>query len=142
MCWDATRCYLSFQLSEIESLVEDRIAQDPFVNFLLFQLLSWLVLLLLRSRVFVYNIYKPCFLQKFFIVEFKDRGSKWNYNSEFHGQMEKLDQNLHQNLNACIYLGNLICHVSCQNSDIFIWIRSVNSQSISVYYCNLKRSKK
>lgn len=136
------------------------------VNFLLFQLLSWFVLLLLR--VFAYNIYmfsSEIFHDGISMVKectFKDIGSKlkWNYNalisSGILNSMVRWKSLIRQNFRVKIRtraffvrvykcLGNLICHVSCQNSHIFffIWIRiSVNLQSISVYYYNLKRNKK
>lgn len=138
------------------------------VNFLLFQLLSWFVLLLLR--VFAYNIYifsSKTFHDGISMVKectFKDIGSKlkWNYNalisSGILNSMVRWKRLIRQNFRVKIRtraffvrvykcLGNLICHVwlSCQNSHIFffIWIRiSVNLQSISVYYYNLKRNKK
>lgn len=138
------------------------------VNFLLFQLLSWFVLLLLR--VFAYNIYmfsSEIFHDGISMVKectFKDIGSKlkWNYNALISNDRGILNSMIRWKSLICqnfrvkirtraffvrVYkcLGNLICHVSCQNSHIFffIWIRiSVNLQSISVYYYNLKRNKK
>lgn len=138
------------------------------VNFLLFQLLSWFVLLLLR--VFAYSIYifsSKTFHDGISMVKectFEDIGSKlkWNYNalisSGILNSMVRWKRLIRQNFRVKIRtraffvrvykcLGNLICHVwlSCQNSHIFffIWIRiSVNLQSISVYYYNLKRNKK
>lgn len=138
------------------------------VNFLLFQLLSWFVLLLLR--VFAYSIYmfsSEIFHDGISMVKestFKDIGSKlkWNYNALISNDRGILNsmirwkilirQNFRVKIRTRAFfvrvykcLGNLICHVSCQNSHIFffIWIRiSVNLQSISVYYYNLKRNKK
>ena len=83
------RCYAMLL---ILSIVWNRVSRrrsncsGSILNFLLFQLLSWLVLLLLRPRVFAYNIYKPSseIFHGGIIINFQS-------NSEFHGQMEKLD---------------------------------------------------
>lgn len=83
------RCYAMLL---ILSIVWNRVSRrrsncsGSILNFLLFQLLSWLVLLLLRPRVFAYNIYKPSseIFHGGIIINFQS-------NFEFHGQMEKLD---------------------------------------------------
>lgn len=166
MCWDATYILYPIVWNRISRRRSN--CSGSIVNFLLFQLLSSFVLLLLR--VFAYNIYifsSKTFHDGISMVKectFKDIGSKlkWNYNalisSEILNSMVRWKRLIRQNFRVKIRtraffvrvykcLGNLICHVwlSCQNSHIFffIWIRiSVNLQSISVYYYNLKRNKK
>lgn len=164
MCWDATYILYPIVWNRISRRRSN--CSGSIVNFLLFQLLSWFVLLLLR--VFAYSIYifsSKTFHDGISMVKectFKDIGSKlkWNYNalisSGILNSMVRWKSLIRQNFRVKIRtrtffvrvykcLGNLICHVSCQNSHIFffIWIRiSVNLQSISVYYYNLKRNKK